>query len=231
MSRSFVYVITHVPTTRHYVGKTKVPKARWSQHKRAVKDSLIARALKRYPRAEFTFTLVEEHPDEQAAYDAEAWWVAFLRSNVRGFGFNLESGGNVAKTVADSTREKCRLTNLGRQRSPAFRAKVAAARSGSSATDETRAKMSARRKGVPKSPEHREKIRAAHIGKVRSPEHCAALSAAKLRDYETTCRNLREAAKKRTGPPPMLGRKHTPEARRKISEARRRSAQRKTSST
>ena len=94
-----VYVITHVPTVRYYVGKANDVRKRWYQHKRAARqpprstDTLISRALRRHGLDQFKFDVVEQFDTESEAYTAEKRWIRALRSTVRGQGFNITGGG------------------------------------------------------------------------------------------------------------------------------------------
>lgn len=87
-----VYVITHLPTKRHYVGKSVCPAVRWRSHI-SDRSSYISRAIQKYGKKEFTFQVVESFASESEAYLEERWWIEFLRSNHPGEGFNLHPGG------------------------------------------------------------------------------------------------------------------------------------------
>lgn len=94
--RSYVYRITHIPTGRIYVGKTRNPSSRWSSHKwyaRHGPNSCIARAMQKHGIDEFTFSIVEQHGDDADAYEAERRWIRDLRTMEPPFGFNRDEGG------------------------------------------------------------------------------------------------------------------------------------------
>lgn len=136
--KSYVYVITHRASRRHYVGKTNDPAARWRSHLYSARGQkrrgfLLASAMRKYGPAAFSFVVVEEHESEEDAYEAERFWVEFLRSDVRGCGFNLESGGLGGKRMSATTRAKLaarwapikRATRLRREREKAQRSAAA----------------------------------------------------------------------------------------------------------
>jgi hypothetical protein len=126
---------------------------------------------------QFTFDVIEEFASEEEAFLAETWWIEFLRSNVRGFGFNLDSGGvGGRKRSAETKRvlsEKSKANNvrywLGKHHSSETRAKIGAASKGRTWTLEQREKMLAAREGRHVSPETREKIASSLRGKKRPP--------------------------------------------------------------
>ena len=93
-----VYIITHLPTKRHYVGKANDYRARWAQHRDSARSGrgrvqYIAQAIRKYGLDQFQFAIAEEFETEDEAYEAEKWWIEFLRSDIYGFGFNRSSGG------------------------------------------------------------------------------------------------------------------------------------------
>ena len=99
VAKPCVYIITHLPTKRHYVGKSVDVRNRWHAHRRLAanapskKDLYITRALRVHGVEEFQFVVAEEFATDADALHAEKWWIEFLRSNVKGYGFNLSSGG------------------------------------------------------------------------------------------------------------------------------------------
>lgn len=97
--RPCVYIITHVPTKRHYVGKANDVRKRWSQHRYAASSTCksngmyITAAMRKYGIAQFQFAVAEEFDTEEDAFESEIWWIEFLRSDTPGYGFNRSSGG------------------------------------------------------------------------------------------------------------------------------------------
>lgn len=96
-------------------------------------------------------------------------------------------------------------------------AKVRAAMS----SPEVRAKISENGKGRVNTPEHRKAISEANKGRVITPEHRAIISE-RHRGKVTSEETKAKIAAKATGHLRNLGRTHTPEARRKMSETRHR---------
>lgn len=102
----YIYVIQHIVTHKCYVGKSNEPARRFRTHCRLAlkgnlgtktKAGLIHRALAKYGEINFKFEIIEEWLDEKEAFEAEAFWVEYLRSDVSRFGsdagYNLTPGG------------------------------------------------------------------------------------------------------------------------------------------
>lgn len=137
MARAFVYVATHRETLRHYVGKALDTRRRWNEHvtKTARRGTAFGNAIRKYGRDAFDWLIVEAVESEQEAYELEAWWIGYLRSHVKGFGFNLTTAARGSHTLAESTKAKLRAANLGKK-----------------ASSETRQRMSAAGRGKKKGP-------------------------------------------------------------------------------
>lgn len=242
-----VYTITHVQTNRHYVGKSGSVKRRWARHL-AIAAGRVARAkqhihhaLAQYGADAFKFQVLEEFETEADAYDAEAWWVAFLRSNVEGYGFNLNEGGQGGWLQSQESRAKISARKKGWKMSDAQRAlisanskrphgpmsdetkaKISAANTGRRWTEERRARV-AGRPGRKLSQEEIANLRACNLGKKRPPEVGAAISAAKLgKKYgpQTPEQRARTSAA-------LVGHHVSDETRAKLSAARRRTVEAK----
>lgn len=165
----FVYVLTHVASTRHYVGKTNHVGKRWANHRSIARrvgrsDSAfyIHAALRKYGIDAFTWTVIEAFDHETDALETEAWWIAFLRSTVDGFGFNILHAGRGQTHTAETRR------------------KIGNARRGHVPSAETRALLAASHRGVRASGATREKMRLAHVGTQASREAVARRAASKI---------------------------------------------------
>jgi group I intron endonuclease len=199
-----VSVITHTPTLRHYVGKAKDPKRRWGVHvgtalgrsKRPKQH--IHDAIAKHGVDQFSFQVIESFETEAEAYEAESFWIEFLRSASDKDGFNIALGGLGGMIPGDRVRAKISATHKGRVLTPEHKAKIGAAsrrprrplsaetkakigeaNRGRRASAETLARMSKAATGRRQTAESIEKIRRANLGSIRSPEVCAKISAAK----------------------------------------------------
>ncbi len=155
---------------------------------------------------------------DEAAYEAEAWWVAALQSNTDGLGFNLSLGGEGSRghkmpedlkaRLAESNRrrwarpgereknaERTRAIHTGMKRSPATGSRISNALKGRKPTAEQIAKSIANSLGVPKPG-----TSAALKGRPKSPEHRAKIGAAHvgMKRSEEARRRMSEASRRRT---------------------------------
>lgn len=203
MSAASIYVVTHTPSLRHYVGKTKQkPQRRWARHAYLAKTSPLGRlhrAIAEHGIEEFVFNVIEEHASEDDAFEAERFWIAFFRSNVDGYGFNLNSGGEGGRTHSAEARASMALLKVGNRLSLEHRRRIgvaSASRERAPHSDETRRKIGDANRGKVRDATFRqrvadvhrgraksasavEKVAAAHRGSKRSPETCARISDAK----------------------------------------------------
>lgn len=220
MRRSCVYAITHISTGRHYVGKSYKPKRRFLEHVRgtAVRDSYIQRSIAKYGAGAFALTELEWFDSEEEAYQGEFWWVAFLRANVEGFGFNLSLGGEGSRgfVMPPLARQKISESSKRRWARPGEREKngeqTRRVHTGLKRGPDTGRKISQRHTGRALDDAHRAKLSASGLGKLKpgtstyqkgrpkSPEHRAAIGAAHvgMKRSDEARRRMSEAAKRRT---------------------------------
>lgn len=184
---SHVYIATHIATSRHYVGKSNEPEKRWARHIYSASHpragghlQYFHAALEKYGVDAFKFQVIETFDTEDDALSAEQFWVAYLRSNVRGYGFNLDSGGRNGRRLSDEAKRRISEKLTGVPHSPERAAKSAASRVGMVFSDEHRARIAASGKGRIVTAETREKIAAGHRGRKLSPEHVAKMRAARI---------------------------------------------------
>ena len=88
----YVYVITHLETSRFYVGFTSNPLQRWCNHFDKSK-SYSHNVLNAYGAKAFEFKILQTFNNKQTALDAERYWISLLRSHEHEYGFNLTYGG------------------------------------------------------------------------------------------------------------------------------------------
>ena len=203
----YVYKITNTVNNKSYIGISihEPEKDRIQKHLSGHGNRIIANAVKKYGRDAFTYEVLEENVFDEFLPELEVAYIANYNT-VAPNGYNLTSGGEVAKTLSAETRRKIGEAGKGRNHSI-----------------EARRKMSKARKGKTLSAEHRSKISEALKGKTRSEEHCRKLSEARKGEKHyfygkthsaETRRKIGEAQKGKKGKP------HSAEARRKMSKAR-----------
>lgn len=206
MAESCIYKITNNQNNKVYVGQTIVGfEIRITTHKRELgsnrhKNAHLQRAWNFYGEESFTFAIIEycgkENIDER-----EIFWIKQL--DTMNFGYNLESGGNRHKYVADSTklkvseavklawanpefrqkmselmtkerREKLSLLCRRNKHTEEAKKKISIALSKRMISEETRQKL--RNAQSNKSEETREKLRVANIGRTFSEETLRRMS-------------------------------------------------------
>lgn len=161
----FVYIVTCSANGKHYVGQTKHPRRRWTEHKsysrRGRRSSVLYDAIRAYGEDRFSFDVIEVCETEADCDAAEVYWIEWYNSKVP-HGYNLCDGGGGLRNPTAETRRKIGEASRGR----VFSA-------------ETREMWSRNRKGRVVSQEWRDAIRAAKKGKrttVLSEESMAKLS-------------------------------------------------------
>lgn len=219
-SVSGIYCAVHRETLMCYIGSSANIGKRIPVHLSSAKRgdrTCFYRALKDLKPESFDFELIEKC-EKNNLHDRERFWIAFYGSaSIHGFN-TIANPSPVVTGVTPSklTRERRRLAMLGHPTSEETRMKIRIKHLGMKHTPESRAKMSASHLGVPTgphSPETRRKISISNTGKTHTEE-----SNARNRAWHTG-RTLSEAHKMKIANA-SRGKKHTPEAKLKISIAR-----------
>lgn len=187
ISTLYLYMIRNIVNGKGYIGITKQkPYRRWSaHHTRAFKGEgfLLARALRKYGREAFTFTIIAEAPswDELVAMEKEAIQQYQTLAST-GHGYNLTLGGEGAPGVVVSPERRAQMS-IARKAS-GFRLseealkRMAATKRGKPSSPTQKAAASKRFRGVPKTAEHRRRISEGLTGRKLSEETRAKLSQA-----------------------------------------------------
>jgi group I intron endonuclease len=144
MRQHHVYLITHIATGRHYVGKTsQAPAKRWHNHKWDAARGNTAcarlyRAMRKYGIEAFAFRVIETYPSELLALHVEACWIAELETQDEARGFNICAAGpgSVGRKMAP---ESCRKISEARKREIAEGRRVSPSLGGH--TEAAKAKM------------------------------------------------------------------------------------------
>jgi plasmid stability protein len=152
-----------LPDGRGYLGVTKWPETRFTEHCRNRYE--VGKAIRAAGRENVEFKiLVRGGQDYIFALEEKA---------VEAFGtrwpngLNVASGGFGGRDHLPEIREKCRRAVVGMRRSEETRAKISAARRGRSPSQETRDKLAAAGRGKQMPDAVKAKISAALIGKPR----------------------------------------------------------------
>jgi group I intron endonuclease len=183
----FIYALID-PTTNemHYIGKSKHPKRRLTDHmslSQPQNEALIGwlRTLKESGLRP-TLQILEEVPSDQWQ-DRECYWIAYYREHNAPL-TNIDAGG-LHSPLSSSTKAKLRDANLGKDRGPEFSAKmieVMADKKGKKRPPEVGTKVSATKTGTTRPPfsdEWRKNIAESSRGRKHTPESIEKIAAAK----------------------------------------------------
>lgn len=196
----YIYVIENMPNGKSYVGQTMDPDFRWKKHRKASLDCpYLHRAIRKYGRKSFDFSLIQSCMTLAEANIREAYWIKTL-DTLSPKGYNLKAGGLGGGPDSPETREKKRLSKLGennsfygRTHSEESKRQISESKTGKklylTEKDLVRRKNQKTFLGKVHSQESREKMSRAHMGKQMGREN------------------------------PMSGRKHSNETQQKMREA------------
>ncbi|RSD21080.1 GIY-YIG nuclease family protein [Mesobacillus subterraneus] len=106
----YIYKITCTINGKVYIGQTKNIRKRWDEHKYHLRRNIhhsthMQRAFNKHGEESFLHEVVETCSKEQAD-EREKFWIVFYDSTNKLKGFNLESGGNLLKQLAQETKDK-----------------------------------------------------------------------------------------------------------------------------
>lgn len=162
-----VYKITNRNSGKSYIGQTKHSlNYRWSQHCNSnSKCTLISKAIKKNGKNSFSLEILGTYEDVKSLNEAEMYFIK-THDSLTPNGYNLKKGGHNGGNLSEESKEKIRLSRIGKR-----------------ASDKTKLKMSESRKGE-KHP---------LFGKQRSKEHCHNISVS-LKNKATWMKGKRHTA-------------------------------------
>ena len=175
----FVYLITNTVTDRKYIGRKfyhtykkrkRFKESNWRVYAGSCKP--LKEDMKRMGKDKFTFEIICNYKTRGGVVSGEVHFQTdndVLSPELLPCGERLYYNGQIGAVKFISPEFH----------SAESRAKMSAARIGTTLSAETRAKISAFRTGKPFSAESRAKLRVLRTGKPLSAEHCASISASK----------------------------------------------------
>lgn len=121
MEGYYVYVHTF-PNRKRYVGITRQkPEERWDNGAGYLKRNkngeytqpLMANAIVKYGWVNVLHDVLCEGLSKEEAEQKEKELIALYKSNVKGFGYNIRSGGGVNSAFAEESRKKMSVSRMG----------------------------------------------------------------------------------------------------------------------
>ena len=239
-----IYAIVHVASGRRYIGSTRNIGSRFASHRHILRKGThhsprLQAAWDEHGAEAFEWVIIEAVFDPETLISREQHWMDHHETSQTGFNLYPNAANARGYKWSDEAKAAISTARKGRRlgpRSAEHRAKLSAAAKSRKYSPETRAAMSAARKGRPlgpPSPEHRAKISAAAKGRKWSEEAKARMSAQRTgtRHSGIALANIQASNSRRNKTPEMRaiaaksgaaskGRKHTPEARAKMSADR-----------
>lgn len=111
----YIYKITCTENNRVYIGQTKNKRKRWDEHKYDLRRNqhhsvYMQRAFNKYGENSFKHEIIETCSSAKVD-EKEIFWITFYDSTNKLKGFNLESGGNKLKQLAQETKDKISAKN------------------------------------------------------------------------------------------------------------------------
>lgn len=181
---------------------------------------LLKQAITKYGKDNFVKEILERCDTIQQLDLREKYWINILNSQNKDIGYNIADGGSGGNTYTEETKKRMSKFFKGRVISEETRKKMSDASKGKRLTDEVKKKLSIAHTGKKLSPELVEIIRDRSTKMEKSPEFIKHMgNGGKYwvgkKHTEETKKKLSEKAR---------GRKHTEESKRKISETRKRNS-------
>lgn len=218
----YVYKITNTVNGKAYIGISvhEPEKVRIKDHLSGRGNRIIASAVKKYGKDAFTYEVLEANVFDEFLPDLEVTYIAHYNT-IAPHGYNLNSGGSHA-IPSELTRQKLSKINkgenhhsFGKPLSVEHRQKISDSLKGHKVTTEVRLKISSAQKGKKRKPltaEHRQKISDGNKGKTMS-------TSARRKISESRRGEKNPMFGKKGENHHSFGRKHSADARRKMSEA------------
>ncbi len=214
-----VYAIWHRASGRVYIGSSISISERWKSHQvRASSGSMtrLHRLMREFGTSAFDFRIIHLLPKEDLLKFEKRYIGLFNSASANGLNTRKNPVATYDQVLTDATRERMRLSQLGRKHSLETRMKMSRSMTGLKRSDEARENMRKGRAGIKLSPLHCARIGESNRGKIRSEETRAKMSAG--RKGKGTGPQSPESIKRRAAS--CLGRKHTQETKSKMSKSR-----------
>jgi len=111
----YIYVIINKVNNKIYVGQTINIYARWLKHiscSRDVYNHPLYNSMRKYGIDNFYIEKIDECDSLEECNKLEEWWIKYLQTQNRLFGYNINFGGD-NKKMTEETKQKLSLLNNG----------------------------------------------------------------------------------------------------------------------
>lgn len=150
-----LYLIENQVNGKRYIGQTvRSLQERWRRHCWActINSKMpISSAIQKYGKENFTITALAKFTSIEELNEAELL-VATEMKTFSPSGYNLRAGGNGGH-LSTSTKEKIRISRIGKKASDFTRSKLSKSHTGKKQSEETKQKLSKHFNGI-RPPEH-----------------------------------------------------------------------------
>lgn len=208
----YLYKIENIINGNLYIGKTINPTQRKYKHFTNADNIHLRNSINKYGKKSFTFEIFESYESEDEAYQAELYWISYLREQGAVL-YNISDGGKGGSSGIKQTPEQIekRISGLrGRIVSEETRLKISESKRGISLTEETKQKISKTKTGKLLSEETKNKMSESRKGE-KNHNFGKTLS-------EETKKKLSEARNNQA--PPMKNKTHSENAKKKMSDSK-----------
>lgn len=117
----YIYKVTNVINNKVYIGQTTdTLEKRWKRHINSAKKGsnlYFHRALIKYNINNFKIENIDQAQSKKELNDKEKYWIAYYKSYVKDFGYNLTKGGEGGALTGEAL-EKMKLSKKGKKPSP-----------------------------------------------------------------------------------------------------------------
>ena len=119
------------PNGKVYIGITKQkPQTRWRHGEGYIHSTYFYNAIKKYGWENIKHEIIYANLTHDEAEAYEKALIKEYKSNQKGFGYNLDSGGNVKYEHSEETKEKIRRSHIGIKHTEEAKKKISECKKG-----------------------------------------------------------------------------------------------------
>lgn len=172
------------PCGKCYIGITgRNPLKRWQNGRGYTSNDHFFRAIIKYGWENIQHEILFENLSKEEAEQKEIEMIAFYKSDIPSYGYNIQHGGNSIGKHSEETKIKIGNANRGRKpwgygkhRNPETKKKISESQIGRKHSEETKRKISESHKGRKQTEKEILARAEANRGKKRTPEQCKNIS-------------------------------------------------------